>query len=145
MPENEKTMSPLEAFRDRFEQSSRSRLKGILERYKHRLAPAERAAYEGWIEASPSGNLMPLRRRLLDRLLRGAALRRRSDRSWEGLATLESSPRGPYNDRAALEESLRRFASADPQWTREFLDLYEGMDKIRAACETLLPQAAKRG
>lgn len=57
---------------------------------------------------------------------------------------LETAPRGPYNDRAVLEEGLRRLAASHPEWTRGLLDLYAGMDKIRAACQTLLPQTAKR-
>ena len=136
--------SPLEALRQRMEQSSRAQTAAILQRYAHRLAPAERSAYESWLDSAAPSALIPLRRRLLDRLLRGASMRRRSSRSWDGLATLEVTHRGPYNDRAVLEETLRRTASADPEWTRELLDLYAGMDKIRLACEALLPNAAKK-
>ena len=132
--QSENTLSPLEALGEHFEQSTRARISDLLRRYAHRLAPAERSAYEAWLRSASSGTLIPLRRRLLDRLLRGAVQRRRSSRGWEGLSTLETMPRGPYNDRAVLEEALRRVASADSQWTREYLDLYAGMDKIRIAC-----------
>ena len=139
-----KILSPLEAMGERFEQSTRSRISDLLRRYAHRLAPAERSAYEAWLQAAPQGTLISLRRRLLDRLLRGAVQRRRSKHSWEGLATLETNPRGPYNDRAVMEETLRRIASADSGWTREYLDLYAGMDRIRNACRAVLPQPGKR-
>ena len=138
-------LSPLQALGERFEQSTRGRISDLLRRYTHRLAPAERLAYEARLRSALPGALIPLRRRLLDRLLRGAVQRHRSTRGWEGLSTLETMPRGPYNDRAVLEEALRRMASADSEWTREYLDLYAGMDKIRIACQTLLPQATKRG
>ena len=141
---SEKTLSPLESLGERFEHSTRSRISDLLRRYAHRLAPAERSAYEAWLKAAPQGALISLRRRLLDRLLRGAVQRRRSKHSWEGLATLETKPRGPYNARAVLEETLRRVASVDSGWTREYLDLYAGMDKIRVACQTLLPQAGRK-
>ncbi len=139
MPDTVETGSPLESLRQRFEQASRLRSEGLLKRYGHRLTVAERASYEKQL----AGSGVAMRRRLLDRLLRAAAQRRRP-RRWEGLESLEILPRGPYNDRAVLEETLRRAAASDPEWTREFLDLYARLGKLQAACQALLPAAAKK-
>ena len=128
--------SSLDSLRQRFQQASRLRTEELLRRHGHRLTPAERESYEK--QCAAGGSLLAVRRRLLDRLLRAAALRRRS-RRWAGLETLEGVTRGPYNDRAVLEETLHRTATSDPEWTREFLDLYAEMKRLGAACESLLP------
>lgn len=125
---------PLELLRERLEQSWRARAGEVLRRHGHRITPAERTSYATRLRSATGAELLPLRRRLLDRLLRGAGLRRRSRHDWKGQADLEMRPRGPYNDRAVLEAALRLAAASDALWTREFLDLYAGMEKLRAAC-----------
>ena len=133
--------SPLQSLRERFEGASWKRFEGLLQRYGHRLTAAERISYAAQASAS-AGSGMELRRRLLDRLLRSAAQRRRPHR-WEELESLETLPRGPYNDRAVLEETLRRASVSDPEWTRELLDLYARLGKLQAICQTLTPQVGK--
>ncbi|HAP00129.1 MAG TPA: hypothetical protein DCQ83_08810 [Fibrobacteres bacterium] len=126
----------LESLGGRFAQASRRRVEALLARHGNRLTPAEKASYESQLQAG--GSFVALRRRLLDRLLRGAGLRRRPVRDWEGLTELHDLPRGPYNDRAVLEATLHRFSQSDSEWTRELLDLYARMDKLSADCKALL-------
>ena len=132
--ETVKTDFPLDLLRERLEQSWRERAGEVLRRHGLRITPAERASYATRLRSAPGSDLLPLRRRLLDRLLRDAGLRRRSRHDWKGLADLEMRPRGPYNDRAVLEAALRQAAASDALWTREFLDLYARLEKLRAAC-----------
>ena len=105
-----------------------------------RLAPAEREAY-----AAHGGDAQPLRRKLIDRLLRAEAYRRRGARlsGWKATTVPANSPAGPYNDFIALEQTVQRIASLHPEWAAEFLDLYGGLNKIRAAYQTLLPTAKR--
>jgi len=145
-PQSGETASPLESLRTRFAKASHARCEGLLRRYGHRLTVSERTAYFAQLESlrlAPEESGLMLRRRLLDRLMRGASQRRRLQR-WEGLESLEVLPRGPYNDRAALEETLRRTAVCDPEWTRELLDLYARLGKLQTLCQALLPQAVKK-
>jgi hypothetical protein len=140
--------SALAALKSRWDAAARGRAAALLERHARRLAPAEREAYGASLEAlssAPDKNAQPLRRKLVDRLLRAEAYRRRGARlsGWKKAPVPATGPAGPYNDFAALEQTVQRLAVLHPEWAAEFLDLYGEMGRIRKAYEGLLPGKAK--
>jgi len=146
-------VTPLTALRSKWEAASRDRAAALLERHAQRLAPAEREAYLASLESlsapaasGPAGvSAQPLRRKLVERLLRAATYRRRaaSFSGWKSAPVPSNGPAGPYNDFVALEQTVQRLAQQQPEWAAEFLDLYEGMGKIRSAYNALLPAGKK--
>jgi hypothetical protein len=140
--------SPLASLKARWDESTRVRAGALLARHARRLAPAEREAYLASLDAlssAPDKNAQNLRRKLVDRLLRADAYRRRGARlsGWTTATAPENIPAGPYNDFIALEQTVQRIAGIHPEWAAEFLDLYEGMGKIRSAYQSLLPAGKK--
>jgi len=138
--------SALSALKSRWDAAARERAAGLLKRNAARLAPAEREAYAAAFEAlssSPGKSAQPLRRKLIDRLTRATAYRRRAARlsGWTASPAPETGPAGPYNDFAALEDMVRRVAASHPEWTAEFLDLYGNMNALRKAYMELLPKS----
>lgn len=134
------TDSSLSLLKSRWDDAARQRAATLLERHGARLAPAEREAY-----GAHNGDAQSLRRKLIDRLLRAAAYRRRGARlsGWKATVISGTNPAGPYNDFVALEQTVQRIASLHPEWAAEFLDLYSGLNKVRAAYQTLLPTAKR--
>ncbi len=133
MPVEALALTPLEALGERMEVASRSRARETLGRHSHRLTSAERAYYEEEITSVPKRGLAPLRRRLHNRLFRSFAKGARiplEPASGENLGSGEDST-GPYNDRAVLEETLRRAARVDPNWVAELTDLAAGVRRLR--------------
>jgi hypothetical protein len=140
--------SALASLKSRWDAAARARATALLERHARRLAPAEREAYAASLDAlssAPDKSAQPLRRKLVDRLLRAEAYRRRGARlsGWKKAPVPASGPAGPYNDFAALEQTVQRLAALHPEWAAEFLDLYGEMGRIRKAYEGLLPQAKR--
>jgi hypothetical protein len=136
--------SALKALKARWDKAARQRAEALLQRHAARLAPAEREAYAAAFEAlsaSPDKTAQPLRRKLIDRLARAGAYRRRARRlaGWTASPPPETGPAGPYNDFAALEDMVRRVAASHPEWAAEFLDLYGNMNALRDAYRELLP------
>jgi hypothetical protein len=139
--------SALSLLKGRWDTAARQRAATLLARHAKRLAPAEREAYAASLEAlsTASGGAQPLRRKLIDRLLRAQAYRRRGARlsGWKSTPVPENGPAGPYNDFIALEQTVQRIAGIHPEWAAEFLDLYGDLNKIRGAYQTLLPTAKR--
>jgi hypothetical protein len=140
--------SALASLKSRWDAAARGRAAALLERHAARLAPAEREAYGASLEALasvPDKSAQPLRRKLVERLLRAEAYRRRGARlsGWKKAPVPATGPAGPYNDFAALEQTVQRLAVLHPEWAAEFLDLYGDMGKIRSAYGALLPQAKR--
>lgn len=138
--------SALKKLKARWDEAARARAEALLGRHAARLAPAEREAYAAALEAlsaSPEKTARPLRRKLVDRLTRANAYRRRAARlsGWTASPAPETGPAGPYNDFAALEDMVRRVAVSNPEWAAEFLDLYGNMNALRKAYGELLPKS----
>jgi hypothetical protein len=141
--------SALVSLKSRWDAAARDRAAALLVRHAKRLSPAEREAYAASLEtlsAEPlKASAQPLRRKLVERLLRAEAYRRRGARlsGWTKAPVPATGPAGPYNDFAALEQTVQRIAVSHPEWAAEFLDLYAGMNRIRSAYQTLLPAGKK--
>ena len=138
----------LTRLKDRWEAAARDRAAALLARHAKRLAPAEREAYVASLDslsAAPNAGARPLRRKLVDRLLRAASTRRRASRlsGWKSAPGPVNGPAGPYNDFVALEQTIQRIAQIHPEWAVEFSDLYGDMLKIRTAYQGLLPASKK--
>jgi hypothetical protein len=138
--------SALQNLKARWDEAARKRAEALLQRHAASLAPAEREAYAAAFEAlssSPGKTAQPLRRKLIDRLTRASAYRRRAQRlsGWTASPPPETGPAGPYNDFAALEDMVRRVAASHPEWAAEFLDLYGNMGALRKAYGELLPKS----
>jgi hypothetical protein len=146
--------SPLGELRARREAAARTRALELLARHGERLSPPERASFRAALDEAPDSRIPGLRRRLVDRLLRAARYRRQGARlaAWTAavpgsgsaphlpeVPQSEALPSGPYNDYRALEDMLRRVASAHPDWAAEFLDVYAEMRAVRRAYGGLLP------
>jgi hypothetical protein len=141
------------------------RARAVLDRHGPRLSSLERKTYgeslEKWTQAKPrpagpsaaslasaearlDHALQEIRRRLYGRILKiqKTSLARRSGTS-RALATLRESfggVIGPYNDQHNLEGVLALLSSADAAWVEEFLDLYRGLNGLKA----LIPTATNK-
>jgi hypothetical protein len=137
--------SPLADLAARRGNASRARALEMLNRHGGSLTAAERTDFYAVLEGAVSdAAVSELRSRLVDRLLRAGRYRRQGARlaGWAAAkpaASPEDRPAGPYNDYAALEESLRRIAAIHPAWAAEFLDVYAGMRAVRVIYGELLP------
>lgn len=134
--------SPLADLASRHDDASRRRLLAMLDRHGANLPAGEAEVFRAALEGTPPAEL---RRRLVDRLLRASRYRRRAAalRAWNPVPPA-AVPAGPYNDRIAVEQLLHRLAQRHPEWTAEFLDVYDGMrDVVRAFRETLPGKSAR--
>ncbi len=126
------TPAAFAALAARREGALRAGILALLDRHADRLSVAERDAVREALRDAGEAQLGALRRRLVERLLRAARYRRRAAlfRGWKAATPRGEDgnlPEGPYNDYRTLEETLRRVASAHPEWVAEFFDIYAEM------------------